>query len=95
MEKRKEFWRALPFVMALLLLTLVPMQSASALFGKSKEEVKAADGTVMTPGKPHQFASYVGYPYLMVPGTYTWSIQPSEARLPQAPPCGAPPRPRS
>ena len=43
-------------------------------------EVKAADGTVMTPGKPHQFASYVGYPYLMVPGTYTWSIQPSEAR---------------
>lgn len=43
-------------------------------------EVKAADGTVMTPGNPHQFASYVGYPYLMVPGTYTWSIQPSEAR---------------
>ena len=43
-------------------------------------EVKAADGTVMTPGKPHQFASYVGYPYLMVPGTYTWSIQPSEAK---------------
>ena len=38
MEKRKEFWRALPFVMALLLLTLVPMQSASALFGKGKEE---------------------------------------------------------
>ena len=34
----------------------------------------------MTPGEPHQFASYVGYPYLMVPGTYTWSIQPSEAR---------------
>ena len=44
MEKRKELWRALPFVMALLLLTLVPAQSASALFGKSKEEVKAADG---------------------------------------------------
>ena len=43
-------------------------------------EVKAADGTVMTPGEPHQVASYVGYPYLMVPGTYTWSIQPSEAR---------------
>ena len=43
-------------------------------------EVKAADGTVMTPGEPHQFASYVGYPYLMVPGTYTWSIQPSEAK---------------
>ena len=41
MEKRKEMWRALPFVMALLLLTLVPAQSASALFGKSKEEVKA------------------------------------------------------
>ena len=38
MEKRKEFWRALPFVMALLLLTLVPMQSASALFGKGKEK---------------------------------------------------------
>ena len=44
MEKRKEFWRALPFVMALLLLTLVPMQSASALFGKGKEEAKAVDG---------------------------------------------------
>ena len=43
-------------------------------------EVKAADGTVMTPGEPHQFASYVGYPYLMVPGAYTWSIQPSEAK---------------
>ncbi len=43
-------------------------------------EVKAADGTVMTPGEPHQFASYVGYPYLMAPGTYTWSVQPSEAR---------------
>lgn len=47
-------------------------------------EVKAADGTVMTPGEPHQFASYVGYPYLMVPGTYTWSIQPSEARAAEA-----------
>ena len=44
MEKRKELWRALPFVMALLLLTLVPMQSASALFGKGKEEAKAVDG---------------------------------------------------
>ena len=43
-------------------------------------EVKAADGTVMTPGEPHKFASYVGYPYLMAPGTYTWSVQPSEAR---------------
>ena len=44
MEKRKELWRALPCVMALLLLTLVPMQSASALFGKGKEEAKAVDG---------------------------------------------------
>ena len=44
MEKRKDLWRALPFVMALLLLTLVPMQSASALFGKGKEEAKAVDG---------------------------------------------------
>ena len=44
MEKRKEMWRALPFVMAMLLLTLVPLQSASALFGRGKEEVKAADG---------------------------------------------------
>ena len=44
MEKRKEMWRALPFVMALLLLTLVPAQSASALFGKGKEEAKAVDG---------------------------------------------------
>ena len=51
MEKRKEFWRALPFVMALLLLTLVPMQSASALFGKGKEEAKAVDGA---PGSENQ-----------------------------------------
>lgn len=44
MEKRKELWRALPFVMALLLLTLVPVQSASAIFGRGKEEVKAVEG---------------------------------------------------
>ena len=53
MEKRKEMWRALPFVMALLLLTLVPAQSASALFGKSKEEVKAADGAPVEIGRAH------------------------------------------
>ena len=44
MEKRKELWRALPFVMALLLLTLVPVQSASAIFGRGKEETKAVEG---------------------------------------------------
>ena len=44
MEKRKELWRALPFVMALLLLTLVPVQSASAILGRGKEETKAVEG---------------------------------------------------
>ena len=45
MEKKKgELWRALPFVMAMLLLTLVPVQSASALFGRNREAAKAPDG---------------------------------------------------
>ena len=45
MQRRNDaIFRALPFVMAMLLLPLVPMQSASALFGRAKEEPKAADG---------------------------------------------------
>ena len=43
-RKNDAIFRALPFVMAMLLLPLVPMQSASALFGRAKEETKAADG---------------------------------------------------
>ena len=61
MEKRKEFWRALPFVMALLLLTLVPMQSASALFGKGKEEAKAVDGAPVAENM--EIKVYRGVPY--------------------------------
>lgn len=61
MEKQKEMWRALPFVMALLLLTLVPAQSASALFGKSKEEVKAADGAPVAENM--EVRVYRGVPY--------------------------------
>lgn len=61
MEKRKEFWRALPFVMALLLLTLVPMQSASALFGKGKEEAKAVDGASVAENM--EIKAYRGVPY--------------------------------
>ena len=45
MQRRNDaIFRALPFVMALLLLPLVPMQSAEALFSRAKEETKAADG---------------------------------------------------
>ena len=45
MQRRNDaIFRALPFVMAMLLLPLVPMQSASALFSRAKEEPKAADG---------------------------------------------------
>ncbi len=61
MEKRKELWRALPFVMAMLLLTLVPMQSADALFGKGKEEAKAADGAPVAENLT--IKAYRGVPY--------------------------------
>lgn len=45
MDQRKQrLWRALPFVMAILLLTLIPLQSVSALFGREKETPRAADG---------------------------------------------------
>ena len=44
-------------------------------------EVKSADGTVMTPGEPHKFASYAAYPYFMAPGSYTYAILPSETRV--------------
>ena len=45
MQRRNDaIFRALPFVMALLLLPLAPMQSAEALFSRAKEETKAADG---------------------------------------------------
>lgn len=45
MENGKErLRRAVPFVMAMLLVTLLPLQSVSALFGRSKEAPAAADG---------------------------------------------------
>ena len=45
MENGKEkLFRAVPFVMAMLLVTLLPLQSVSALFGRSKEAPAAADG---------------------------------------------------
>ncbi|MFQ6975651.1 MAG: hypothetical protein ACLRSD_00380 [Oscillibacter sp.] len=43
MEKRKEFWRALPFVMALLLLTRAGAERVGAV-RQGKEEAKAVDG---------------------------------------------------
>ena len=43
-QKKQRLWRALPFVMAILLLTLIPLQSVSALFGREKEQPRAADG---------------------------------------------------
>ena len=43
-------------------------------------EVKDADGNVMTPGDPYKFASYVAYPYMLAPGSYTYTVTPSEAK---------------
>lgn len=43
-------------------------------------EVKNTAGTVMKPGQPYKFASYVAYPYLIPAGSYTYQILPSEAR---------------
>ena len=43
-QMKQRLWRALPFVMAILLLTLLPLQGASALFGREKETPRAADG---------------------------------------------------
>ena len=47
--------------MAMLLLTLVPMQSADALFGRGKEEVKAADGAPVAENLT--IKAYRGVPY--------------------------------
>ena len=43
-------------------------------------EVKDADGNVMTPGDAYKFASYVAYPYMLAPGSYTYSVIPSAAK---------------
>lgn len=43
-------------------------------------EVKNSAGTVMKPGEPYKFASYVAYPYLMPKGSYTYQILPSAAK---------------
>lgn len=43
-------------------------------------EVKDARGNVMTPGDPFAFASYVAYPYMLAPGSYNWTLSPSEAK---------------
>ena len=62
MDKKKgELWCALPFVMAMLLLTLVPVQSASALFGRSKEAAKAPDGAPVAENM--DIRVYRGIPY--------------------------------
>lgn len=47
-------------------------------------EVKAADGTVMTPGEPHQSGSYVGYPYLMAPVPTPGPSSPPRPERPRA-----------
>lgn len=61
MEKQKEMWRALPFVMVILLLTLLPLQSASALFGREKETPRAADGAPVAENM--EVRVYRGVPY--------------------------------
>ena len=43
-------------------------------------EVKDASGNVMTPGDPFAFASYAAYPYMLAPGSYNWTLSPSEAK---------------
>ena len=43
-------------------------------------EVKNSAGTVVKPGQPYKFASYVAYPYLIPAGSYTYQILPSETR---------------
>lgn len=43
-------------------------------------EVKDADGNIMTPGTPYKPASYTAYPYMLAPGSYTWSVSPSAAK---------------
>ena len=43
-------------------------------------EVKDAGGNIMTPGTPYKPASYTAYPYMLAPGSYTWSVSPSAAR---------------
>ena len=42
--------------------------------------MKDGTGKVMTPGTPHKFASYVAYPYFLAPGSYSFTLQPGEAR---------------
>ena len=41
---KERLTRAVPFVMAMLLITLIPLQSAAALFGQSKQMPAAAEG---------------------------------------------------
>ena len=41
---KERLMRAVPFVMAMLLITLAPLQNASALFGQSKQTPLAAEG---------------------------------------------------
>ncbi len=62
MDTRKDrLWRALPFVMALLLLTLLPLQGVSALFGREKEESCSADGAPVAENL--ELRVYRGVPY--------------------------------
>ncbi len=58
---KQRLWRALPFVMAILLLTLLPLQSASALFGREKETPRAADGAPVAENM--EVRVYRGVPY--------------------------------
>lgn len=63
MDTRKDrLWRALPFVMALLLLTLLPLQGVSALFGREKEESRSADGAPVAENL--ELRVYRGVPYM-------------------------------
>lgn len=60
-QMKQRLWRALPFVMAILLLTLIPLQSVSALFGREKETPRAAEGAPVAENM--EIRVYRGVPY--------------------------------
>ena len=57
---REKLWRALPFVMAILLTTLIPLQGAQALFGK-EQRGDAAPGAPIA--QTQELKTYCGVAY--------------------------------
>lgn len=62
-QMKQKIWRALPFVLAMLLITLVPVQSAAALFGREKEAAQAPEGAPVAENmeiRVYRGVAYVG-----------------------------------